>query len=153
MWQKPSGGQLALSFFWQGHDLDGAVVNPLVQGGQLRAMPTRQVSQVRVSYLFRSFGVRVQRDKVVWNALGLPLGGKPIQQLPGLLHRRIHGLLVRADSQEAEFSQWTKEDAFVLKPNERFRMSRVIFPDGGQQKIDIQKVLHGKSARASFSAS
>src|SRR6266702_4576107 len=97
--------------------------------------------------------MRVQRNQVVWDALGLPLGGKSFQQLPGLLHRRIHGLLVCADSQEAEFSQWTKEDAFVLKPNKRFRMSRVIFPDGGQQAIDIQKVLHGKSARASFSAS
>src|SRR5438105_5015234 len=78
---------------------------------------------------------------------------KIIQSFARVRHRGPKCFRLSADPQESKLGQRTSCKRFPTDPHISYSMIQVVFPNGGYERIDIQEILHGKSARSALTCS
>ena len=124
-----------------------------VQCCQFQSVFRCQIRQIMIRHLIGSAGMTIESGQIVWDSSRFALRREYDQRGPGSVHGQTNGgFAVCADPQEAKFNDRAEDDLLALEPSEGGRMLRMGSNDAGTQQIDVEQMLHGKSARSSLMA-
>ncbi len=128
----------------------GWMLELCVQRGQFEAVFGRQIRQIVVSHLAGSPGMAVQGRQIIRDSVHFSLVSKLTQSLTNTVHWQAIGLFIGTDPQKTEFTDRAKDNAFAGEPGKGLGVAWMGLDQHGQEDVDIQQMLHGKSARSSL---
>ena len=123
-----------------------------IERGEFHAFAGGQVGQAAVGHLVAPSGPGFERRQVSGNGLDLVGGQEGLQRLSCQGHADILGPGVRANAKEAQLGQGAGNERLLVHPGVSNGVARVGSENCRQECVDVEEVLHGKSAKAASSS-
>ena len=127
--------------------------NTPVQGSELEAFSSGEFRQIVVGYFMALRRIGFERGQIIRDEFDGVLGQEILQKPPRIRHGGAKSFGLRAYAQKSQLGEWARSQFFALKPGIGLWVIGVISPDGGNQRINIQKVFQGKSSNAARTCS